>query len=256
MDKPQKREKPIPKILLFGGTTEGKKAAAFLESHRIPYIYSTREWIDFNPGPHSYYRHGVLNEKEMTDLCREQNIDKIIDAAHPFAEQLHYSIGRVAIHLNITAYRFERAVSPMKEHPSVHCFPDYQSTIEWLLNKSISPLLALTGVRSIPRLKTYWQNYHTWFRILPRSYEEALKHQLSPKHLILQKPQTSLDTEQSLIKQLQPAAILVKDSGPNGFTDIKIEAALSLNTRPLVINRPPLPSCFKTINDLEEIWQQ
>ena len=44
---------------------------------------------------------GAMEVKEMIDFCREHGIQLLVDAAHPFAEQLHKNIGQAAEELNI-----------------------------------------------------------------------------------------------------------------------------------------------------------
>lgn len=93
-------------ILVFGGTTEGKKTAALLDFLGEPYFYSTKtkSIIDIK-GNHIFGKKGV---DEISELCKEKDIKLIIDAAHPFAEELHSNIFQVTTNLDIPVIRFER----------------------------------------------------------------------------------------------------------------------------------------------------
>ena len=83
-------------ILVFGGTTEGRRAVEVLEEAGALYYYSTRtdgQQIELVNGVHLS---GGMDVPQMINCCREHNIRLIIDAAHPFAEELHYNLQFVA----------------------------------------------------------------------------------------------------------------------------------------------------------------
>ena len=79
-------------ILVFGGTTEGRKAVEVLEEACSNYFYSTKA------GEQELLLHngqridGAMNGEALRLFCREQQIRLIVDAAHPFATQLHETI--------------------------------------------------------------------------------------------------------------------------------------------------------------------
>ncbi len=76
-------------ILVFGGTTEGKKVATFLEAMATPFIYSTKTKIKFQENEIARYRFGALNADQLENYIHKHKIKLIINAAHPFAEVLH-----------------------------------------------------------------------------------------------------------------------------------------------------------------------
>ena len=78
-------------ILVFGGTTEGRKAVEVLEESGSPYFYSTKTGEQDIILHHGQRIDGALDEETMCAFCQAQNIRLIVDAAHPFASQLHQS---------------------------------------------------------------------------------------------------------------------------------------------------------------------
>ena len=133
-------------IIIFGGTTEGRRAVEVLEQAGKPYFYSTRSGEQEVPLVHGQRLAGAMDEEAMVAFCRDHGIRLIVDAAHPFAKELHHNLCRVAEELAIPLVRFERI------------FPPREADITWIDDYSQVPtdihtLLATTGVQSIWRLK-------------------------------------------------------------------------------------------------------
>ena len=83
-------------ILVFGGTTEGRKAAEVLEEAGSPYFYSTKTGEQDLTLQHGRRIDGALDAEAMQAFCRARDIRLIVDAAHPFAARLHQTIFNVA----------------------------------------------------------------------------------------------------------------------------------------------------------------
>ena len=83
-------------ILVFGGTTEGRKTVAELEEAGNPFFYSTKQGEQNITLRHGIPLCGAMPETEMIAFCQSHSIRLIIDAAHPFASHLHHTIARVS----------------------------------------------------------------------------------------------------------------------------------------------------------------
>lgn len=224
-------------ILIFGGTTEGRRAAQTLEEAGKPFWYSTRSNGQDIEMVHGIRVTGGMNPDEMADFCRKNAIRLIVDAAHPFATELHHNISETAQNLNMQVIRYERQYEP---HTEDICWcRDYETAILQLKEHGIHRLLSLTGVQTINRLSGYWKENECWFRILDRdtSREMAIREGFPEDHLVYYEHE---DTA-SLIARLKPQAILTKESGTTGGFPEKIEAASKTGTPVFVIERPP---CF------------
>ena len=224
-------------ILVFGGTTEGRKAAEVLEEAGSTYYYSTRsdgQKIDLVHGIHLT---GSMEVPEMVACCREHNIRIIVDAAHPFAEDLHRNLLFLAKHIHAPIIRYDR-IYPQHDKELIWC-KDYLDAMDKLGNEGIDRLLALTGVNNIGTLRPYWQNHECWFRILNRRFSQMLAHKshFPEDHLVYYEE----DETQSLIEQLKPQAILTKESGISGGFTEKVEIAKHAGIKVFVIERPKYP---------------
>lgn len=224
-------------ILVFGGTTEGRMAARVLDEAGTGYFYSTHgdgQEIDL---VHGTRLAGALQVEDMAAICREHDIRLLVDAAHPFAEQLHRNVLALAERMQLPIIRYDR-IYPKRDPKLVWC-RDYADARVQLEKHGITRLLALTGVNTIARLSDYWHRHECWFRILNRttSLQAAQKAGFPIDHLVYYEH----DDTARLLEQLQPQAIITKESGRSGGFEQKIEAALQADVQVFVIERPQYP---------------
>lgn len=224
-------------ILVFGGTTEGRMAARVLDEAGTGYFYSTHgdgQEIDL---VHGTRLAGALQVEDMAAICREHDIRLLVDAAHPFAEQLHRNVLALAERMQLPIIRYDR-IYPKRDPKLVWC-RDYADARVQLEEHGITRLLALTGVNTIARLSDYWHRHECWFRILNRttSLQAAQKAGFPIDHLVYYEH----DDTARLLEQLQPQAIITKESGRSGGFEQKIEAALQADVQVFVVERPQYP---------------
>ena len=225
-------------ILVFGGTTEGRMAAKVLEESGATYCYSTRSDTQDIQLVHGQHVTGAMEVPEMVAFCQEHDIRLIVDAAHPFAVNLHRNVVDLAGQIGVPIIRYDRIYPPHDEE-LVWC-KDYDDAIRQLNEQGITRLLALTGVNTISRLRAYWQEHECWFRILKRdeSLAGAQKAGFPADHLVYYEK----DDTASLIERLHPQAIITKESGMSGGFDEKVQAARQASIEVFVANRPDYPT--------------
>lgn len=231
-------------IVIFGGTTEGRKAVAVCDEAGKPYYYSTKGDLQKIEAANAIFTTGALDEESMRSFCAKNDIRLIIDAAHPFAETLHQHIAAVSHHAQIPVIRLERNYP--ERDKELLWFDSYDHAIEYLESNHIENLLALTGVNTLAKLKPYWLKHNCLYRILNRdeSRAHAEKEGFPLSRILYYKHG---DDETTLFKRLKPEAIITKESGASGGFQEKIEAARTLNIPVLVVKRPPLPQHFISV---------
>ena len=225
-------------ILVFGGTTEGRMAAKVLEESGATYCYSTRSDTQDIQLVHGLHVTGAMEVPEMVAFCQEHGIRLIVDAAHPFAINLHRNVVDLAGQIGVPIIRYDR-IYPPHDEGLVWC-KDYDDAVRQLNEHGITRLLALTGVNTISRLRAYWQEHECWFRILKRdeSLAGAQKAGFPTDHLVYYEK----DDTASLIERLRPQAIITKESGMSGGFDEKVHAARQAGIEVIVVNRPDYPT--------------
>lgn len=230
-------------VIVFGGTTEGRKAVEVLEQGTAPYYYSTRDSLQSVEQRHGIRLTGDMDVHQMLAFCREHSIRLIIDAAHPFAEELHRNLLYVARHTEAALIRFERLYPPRTL--DLHWCRDYDDAIRQMKDAGIDRLLMLTGVQTIGHMRRFWEQHECWCRILNRriSHLIAQKNRFPEDHLIEVKEELSSITSAlpSLLDTLHPDAILTKESGQSGGFPEKVRAARDAGVEVFVIERPVYP---------------
>lgn len=231
-------------ILILGGTTEGRTAVKVADEAGKPYFYSTKgEWQEIQC-KHGIRITGGMNTEKMESFCRQNNIRLLVDAAHPFASQLHRTVDETSRTLHLPVIRFERKYPPRTEN-IIWC-EDYTDAIYQLEKAGTDHLLALTGVQTIGKLRPYWEKHTCWFRVLERETSITLaQEQGFPKgNLVFYH---AGESEALLLETLHPQAILTKESGESGGFSEKVKAAQAAKIPVFAIKRPPLPRHFMIV---------
>lgn len=228
-------------ILIFGGTTEGRKAVKELEEAGKTFYYSTKTGEQKVDLCHGIAVSGAMTADKMRQFCNEHDIRLIIDAAHPFAAHLHSTVADVATDLNIPAIRFER-IFPPRDNDIFWC-DTYDEAIDQITDGSI--VLATTGVQSIAKLKRLEEKgckvyYHILDR--PTSIAQAHAEGIPDSRLIFPTNPSPIPTT------MDGGTIILKESGLSGGFVEKVEKARLQGMRIIAIKRPTTPAYFKTVN--------
>ena len=215
-------------ILVFGGTTEGRKAAEVLEEAGSPFFYSTKTGEQDISLHHGQSIDGAMDAKAMKAFISEHDIRLIVDAAHPFASLLHQTIAVVASDRQIPVIRYERIYPP--RDPDITWIDDYSQ-----VPTDIHTLLATTGVQSISKLK--WLEalgIKVFYRILNRESSIALAKEqgAADDQLCFYEDGNKIDVNAD--------AILLKESGLSGGFCEKVAAARAKGMRIIALKRPEL----------------
>jgi len=223
-------------VLVFGGTTEGRKAVEVLEEAGKSYFYSTKTGEQDITLHHGQRIGGAMDAEAMQAFCREHNIRLMVDAAHPFASQLHQTIAQVSELLNIPTVRYERIYPP--RDPDITWIDDYSQ-----VPRDIHSLLATTGVQSIAKLKPLEEEgIRVYYRILNRDSSIAL----ALKQGATQEQLCYYDAPQVI--PIKADAILLKESGTSGGFTEKVEAAKGRGMRIIALKRPEISAIFTIVN--------
>ena len=231
-------------ILVFGGTTEGRKAVKELEESGKPFYYSTKGNEQAITLKNGIRLEGALLKEDMLNFCKKKNIRLLIDAAHPFAAHLHQTVAEVAETLHLPAIRFER-IFPSHNTKCITWCADYTDAISKI---NVPVLLATTGAQSISQLKPLEEKgTKIYYRILERDSSIKLARQQGVKESMLCYYHQG-ENELDIFHQIHPDAILLKESGETGGFNEKVRAAEELNIQIFAISRPTTPKIFTRVN--------
>lgn len=243
-------------ILILGGTTEGRLAVNTLDESGSPFYYSTRGDEQEVSLHHGIRLQGGMDAGAMEQFCRQKGIRLLVDAAHPFAEELHRNVATVGQRLQVPVIRLERIYPPRTACPVIWC-AGYDEAVKKIQQSHPASLLLLTGVQSIARLAALWkdENIRCHCRILDRDSSRLLAdRQGFPRERLCYYHEG--EDERIVMEQLHPEAIILKESGLSGGFKEKVEVATSLGIQVFAIQRPPLPPSFITVTGRHGLRRQ
>ena len=243
-------------ILILGGTTEGRLAVNTLDESGSPFYYSTRGDEQEVSLHHGIRLQGGMDAEAMELFCRQKGIRLLVDAAHPFAEELHRNVATVGQRLQIPVIRLERIYPPRTACPVIWC-AGYDEAVKKIQQSHPASLLLLTGVQSIARLAALWkdENICCHCRILDRDSSRLLAdRQGFPRERLCYYHEG--EDERIVMEQLHPEAIILKESGLSGGFKEKVEVATSLGIQVFAIQRPLLPPSFITVTGRHGLRRQ
>ncbi len=231
-------------ILVFGGTTEGRIAATVCDDAGKTFFYSTKGSSQDVALHNGIRLAGGMTASEMLSFCRQHGIRCIVNAAHPFAINLHRAINECACKCNLPVIRLQRNFSE-RIQGITYC-TDFDDAIVKLEQANIKRLLALSGANTIGKLKPFWTRHDTFFRILKReeSIRKAEENHFDIRNIVFYNEQNSLPSEEeeaALMQSIGCDAIITKESGNSGGFENKVEAALQRGIKVFVVSRPQLP---------------
>ena len=143
-------------VLIYSGTTEGKKLANLLAKQKINTIVCVAtEYGEMVMEESDYIRvnTGRLSKSEMAELvCKETPI-AVIDATHPFAKAVSEEIKDSIKNIDIPYYRLSRDTS-YDDNSNLLVFDSIEECVSQLKNTSGNILLT-TGSKDLEKFCTY-----------------------------------------------------------------------------------------------------
>ncbi|TCO06048.1 cobalt-precorrin-5B (C(1))-methyltransferase CbiD [Natronoflexus pectinivorans] len=242
-------------ILIFGGTTEGLLVTNLLDILNEPYIYHTKTKTSQNV--EGLHLHGALTVMQMVELYQMNFVKLIIDAAHPFASELHRNVAEASLKTGVATIRFERNF-PALDEESVVRFASFEELAKHLTHTSDATILALTGVQTIKHFSALWDKMPMHFRILDteQSLETALQTGINRELIHPSPAHISEESLINLINKIKPKIIITKESGESGYFSLKQRIADRYGIEFWVVSKPELPRysfCIDEVRDLHQL---
>ena len=237
--------KPRSTVLILGGTSEAYDLAEKLvlevggQGFRI--LTSLRGSTQKPRLPRGNHRIGGFGGIDgLENFLREEEISHVIDATHPFAEQ----ISRNAVHAcrssQLPLIRLERPSWEPESGDNWVLKPDLKSAAEWLIDHPQRVLLT-TGHRDLNVFRDAHASFFLIRTIEPVSFLEGFP---NAENLIARGP-FSKDEEIALMRSWKISLLLCKNSGGEA-SFAKLLAARELSIPVLMMKRPEIPEVSQT----------
>ncbi len=237
------------KVLLFAGTTEGRRVAEYLNHHKI----ATRVCVATEYGesllPQGEYleiTHQRLNSDEMEELMwKMEDGGLVIDATHPYAAVVSENIEKACANTATAYLRVIREDSQMGEAFDSSCqdvvfVGGTREAVEYLEHTE-GKILVATGSKELAAY-TAITDYQTRVYARVLSLVEVVKScaalGFEGKHLICMQGPFSMEMNIALLRQVKASWLVTKESGNAGGFIEKYLAAKECGCKLLVIGRP------------------
>lgn len=228
------------KLLIFGGTSEGRKLAflacelglSCLITVATPY---GEELMEEERGLQILQKR--LNTQEMVELMERVRPALIIDATHPYALEVSASIREAC---RLSQRTLIRVLRESEELADAREF----DTVEQLcaaLNENDELVFSTLGVKeaaALSQVRDYGKRI--WLRVLPfkDSLEACLDAGFPAKHLICMQGPFGEDLNVAMFQHTGAKILLTKDSGSAGGFPEKIAAARRCGMKIYIWKRP------------------
>ena len=256
------------KILIFGGTTEGRELSQILRNADIDHALSvaTEYGADIERGDgEENLLVGRKTAEEIYSVLEKESFSCVVDATHPFAMLASREIRNACKRANIPYYRLSRKTdSPEESDDMVFVSTVIEAGEE--LNKIPGNILILTGSRDLKEILSRIDDIsRVCVRVLPNaeSIAKCADAGLSGRQIIAMQGPFSARMNAALIREMGASVILTKESGKSGGFEEKVAAAGECGIKTIVIRNPEnfadegekrtLPEIVKILSELVDI---
>ena len=229
------------KLCVFAGTSEGRRIVDLLKQQEalVTACVATEyggELIE--PGENLTVRSGRMDEIEMDELFKLERFDLVIDATHPYASAVTENVMTACLNTQTEYLRLERGGEGAPE--SAVCFADIPTAVEYL-SGTIGNILLTTGSKELGAFSGITDfAKRTFARVLPveSSITACREAGLKPAHILAMQGPFSAGMNAAMIKSVNAAYVVTKESGREGGFEEKVLAAQKAGAKLVVIGRP------------------
>ncbi|WP_427924018.1 cobalt-precorrin-6A reductase [Streptomyces sp. cg40] len=235
-----------PHILILGGTTEARELAAELAVRRSE-VRVTTSLAGRVSRPRALagdVRIGGFGGADgLAEWLREQRVDAVVDATHPFAESITANAARAVADTGLPAVVLRRPgwrpVPGDRWHP-VATLPEAAEALPGLGHR----ILLTTG-----RLGLAAFAHLSQLHFVVRSVEPPESPMPPDIEVLLARGPFTVDDEAALLRKHRIDVVVTKDSG-GAATAAKLTAAREAGVPVVVVGRPPLPEGVRVVPDV------
>ncbi len=223
------------RVLIFGGTTEGRELAEFCAENGVSACVSvaTAYGASLLRGVGVFI--GRLTRAEMLKLIDENGFELVVDATHPFASEATANIRAACGEAGV---RLVRVLREDGGRTFGRYFDEIRDLISFL-SQTDGGVLITTGSKELAAfcaLENYGERCAV--RVLPSAVERCLELGFAPERIIAGKGPFTREQNVEHIKKFNARFLVTKDSGKAGGLGEKLAAAKELGAAPLILKRP------------------
>lgn len=231
------------RVLLLGGTAEARALAAQLHP-RVDIVSSLAGRVPEPALPVGPVRVGGFGGADgLRQWLRDERIDAVVDATHPFAATMTVHAAQACGELRLPHLVLARP--PWDPGDAIVVTSDRQAA-ETVERQNYRRVFLTTGRSGVGA----YLDSDAWFLI--RAVTAPDPATLPQRHrLVLSRGPYHYDEELELLKEHRIEAVVTKNSGGD-MTRAKLDAAAALRVSVIMVARPPLPPGVQTVDTVYE----
>lgn len=229
-------------ILVFAGTTEGRKITEFLGKNNVKVFAScaTSYGKGLLPeGENITALKGRLDEEQIKELIKQEGFELVIDATHPYAAAATENIKNACQAAGTEYIRLLRKESDISGKDIVYA----QSVADAvsILEGTKGNILAATGSKELSeytKLKDFKERVYARVLPAPDVISACAALGFEGKHLICMQGPFSEEMNEATLKMFGCRYMVTKESGKEGGFEEKYGAAKRCGCTLIVVGRP------------------
>ena len=226
-------------ILIFAGTTEGRKLSETLSKSAIKHDICVatdygREVLDENP--YMNVHTGRMDYDMMLEFIKEGDFSLVVDATHPYALEVTSNIIKAAKEVGLEYVRLKRD-SKTEGGENIRY---YESVSECAnaLKETEGNILLTTGSKELPEFCIEGVKERIYARVIPQmeSLRICEENDIKGKQIIAMQGPFGMMLNVAVMRQYNIKNLVTKASGTFGGYEDKIDAANMLGVNVFVIS--------------------
>ncbi len=239
----------MKEILIFAGTTEGRLLSERLAEAGIPHtLCVATEYGEMVLGRHPLAKvhQGRMNREEIEAFLKEGSFSAVVDATHPYAEEITHNIKSAVDRVygnSLPCFRLgrEAVLQGVGDTEGNVTFFETHGACAAALEKTEGHILLTTGSKELAAYCISEEvRRRLYVRVLPDRGSLSLCEEqgIRGKQIIAMQGPFSTELNKAILCQYRISCLVTKESGRSGGYPEKLEAARKVGARVFVIGRP------------------
>ncbi len=234
-------------VLLLGGTAEARELAGLLPAEGISVVTSLAGAVAAPRSPEGTTRVGGFGGVDgLASYLRDQHVDAVIDATHPFAERMSANAADACGRTGVPLLRLSRASWAARPDSVSWHWADSIDQAREIAGRLGERVFLAIGRQSLGEL-TGWADRFVLARVV-----EPPDFVVPPSWTVLRgRGPFRIEDELDLLRRYEIEVLVTKDSG--GPTDAKLDAASELEVPVVMIRRPAPPGGVRWVTGVADV---
>ncbi|MBQ8039985.1 MAG: precorrin-6A reductase, partial [Lachnospiraceae bacterium] len=220
----------MKEILIFAGTTEGRKLSESLAASGINHtLCVATEYGEIVLKENSFMtvHRGRMDEEQIREFIQNGKFEAVVDATHPYANIVTNNIKSAMEEMNIPYLRLKRELNTSQKEENVTYFETNEACAKEL-EEIQGNILLTTGSKELKKYCVSEDVKNRLFvRVLPgmESLSLCMEQGIKGKQIIAMQGPFTTEMNEAMIRQYGISCLITKQSGTSGGYYEKLEAA-------------------------------